>query len=169
MYDTAKLISIGLGALCWLPSRLPVPCWLTSHPSWGALRARGGEGTLVPSCRAPQGHDQIPGFFAQNPTCAPFMCSQRVIIFFQKCDLRLPQVEKWKKIGKFLNQKIPKNTKKILIHRLAAAASRKIWKKGKDHNTINQINNHEKPWHLDLRLPQVEKTKKREKTVIKKN
>jgi len=37
MYDTTKLISIGLGALCWLPSRLHVPCSSASHPSGGAL------------------------------------------------------------------------------------------------------------------------------------
>jgi len=30
---TMKLISTGFGILCWLPSRLPVPCWFTSHPS----------------------------------------------------------------------------------------------------------------------------------------
>ena len=34
-------VSIGLGVLCWLPSRLPVSCWSAFHPSGG--------GTLVPS------------------------------------------------------------------------------------------------------------------------
>jgi len=38
MRDTMELtwISLGFGAFCWLPSRLPIPWSLASHPSGGA-------------------------------------------------------------------------------------------------------------------------------------
>jgi len=61
-------------------------------PEW-ALRARGDEGTLVPSRRAPQGHDQILGVFAKNPTCDTISVASEIL-----ADLRLPQVGKNKKI-----------------------------------------------------------------------
>ena len=56
---------------------IPVPCSSASHLSGGALRVRGVEGTL--------GHDQIPWFFAKNPTCN--ICRKWGFL-----DLRQPQV-----------------------------------------------------------------------------
>jgi len=64
---------------------IPVPCSSASHLSGGALRVRGVEGTLVPSRRSPQGHDQIPWFFAKNLTCD--ICRMWGLL-----DLRQPQV-----------------------------------------------------------------------------
>ena len=64
MRDTMKLISIRLGALCWLPSRLPVTCWLASHPSGGTLRARGGEGALTRAAARHRVTTKFPGFSA---------------------------------------------------------------------------------------------------------